>query len=176
MSNCKEFVLDDLMAITAIPVTVYNPAAVPGGSPSDVNSWLLTPVIPKAQFSPTLIGAVTIGQQPATTGGILIPIMRLTGKAKDDESDQTAGRLHKVTVNCQIDDRDLSRDASGLTVLDHLLTLERTPSHLLLTFRDKSRAFVQAGKDTYLCTVDRDGAKTTVQFRIECLMGIQMLV
>jgi len=169
MSNCKEFTLDDLMAITAIPVTDFNPAAVPGGSPSGVNSWLLTPVIPKAQFSPTLTRAITIGQQPATTGGILIPIMRGTGKAKDDESDQTAGRLHKVTVNCQIDDRNPS-------VWTNLLTLERTPSHLLLTFRDKSRAFVQANKDTYLCTVDRDGAKTSVQFRVECLMGIQMIV
>ena len=167
MPNCKEFVLDDLMAITAIPVTDFNPG---------FSGWQLQPVIAVAAFSPTLTRAITIGQRPATTGGILIPIMRLTGKAKDDESDQTAGRLHKVTVNCQIDDRDLSRDASGMTALDHLLSLERTPSHLLLTFRDKSRAFVQANKDTYLCTVDRDGAKTSVQFRIECLMGIQMLV
>lgn len=176
MPNCKEFFLDDMMAITAIPVTDFNPAAVPGGSPSGVNSWLLTPVIPKVQFSPILTRAITIGQRPATTGGILIPIMRGTGKAKDDESDQTASRLHKVTVNCQIDDRDLGLDASGMTVLDHLLALKRTPSHLLLTFRDKSRAFVQTNKDTYLCTVDRDGAKTSVQFRIECLMGIQMIV
>lgn len=166
MPTCKEFFLDDIMAICAIPVTDFNPAAVSGGS---INSWLLTPVIPKAQFSPTLTRAITIGQQPATTDGTLIPIMRGTGKAKDDESDQTAGRLHKVTVNCQIDDRDPS-------VWSNLLTLERTPSHLLLTFREKSRAFVQAGKDTYLCTVDRDGAKTSVQFRIECLMGIQMIV
>lgn len=169
MPTCKEFFLDDLMAITAIPVTIYNPAAVSGGSPLGVNTWLLTPVIPKAQFSPTLTRAITIGQQPATTGGTLIPIMRGTGKAKDDESDQTAGRLHKVTVSCQIDDRDPS-------VWTNLLTLERTPSHLLLTFRDKSRAFVQGSKDTYLCTVDRDGAKTSVQFRVECLMGIQMIV
>lgn len=158
MPNCKEFFLDDLMAITAIPVTDYNPSAA---------DFLLKPTIADVDFSPTLTRAITIGQQPA--GGTLIPIMRLTGKAKDDESDQTAGRLHKVTVNCQIDDRDPS-------VWTNLLTLERTPSHLLLTFRDKSRAFVQAGKDTYLCTVDRDGAKTSVQFRIECLMGIQMLV
>ncbi len=169
MSTCKEFALDDLMAITAIPVTDFNPAAVPGGYPSGINSWLLAPVIPKAQFSPTLTRAITIGQQPGTTGATLIPIMRLTGKAKDDESDQTAGRLHKVTVSCQIDDRDPS-------VWTNLLALERTPSHLLLTFRDQSRAFVQANKDTYLCTVDRDGAKTSVQFRIECLMGIQMIV
>lgn len=160
MSTCKEFVLDDLMAITAIPVTDFNPG---------FSGWQLQPVIAVASFSPTLTRAITIGQQAATTGGILIPIMRLTGKAKDDVSDQTAGRLHKVTVNCQIDDRDPS-------VWTNLLTLERTPSHLLLTFRDQSRAFVQASKDTYLCTVDRDGAKTSVQFRIECLMGIQMIV
>jgi len=160
MPTCKEFVLDDLMAITAIPVTDFNPG---------FSGWQLQPVIAVAAFSPALTRAITIGQQPATTGGILIPIMRLTGKAKDDESDQTAGRLHKVTVNCQIDDRDPS-------VWTNLLTLERTPSHLLLTFRDQSRAFVQASKDTYLCTVDRDGAKTSVQFRIECLMGIQMIV
>ena len=167
MPNCKEFFLDDVMAITAIPVTDYNPS---------VAAFQLKPTIADVDFSPTLTRAITIGQQSATDGGILIPIMRGTGKAKDDESDQTAGRLHKVTVNCQIDNRDLSRDDSGMTVLDHLLTLERTPSHLLLTFRDQSRAFVQASKDTYLCTVDRNGAKTSVQFRVECLMGIQMLV
>ncbi|MBP3212579.1 MAG: hypothetical protein J6M41_08470 [Prevotella sp.] len=167
MPNCKEFFLDDVMAVTAIPVTDFDPG---------FSDWQLQPVIAVGTFSPTITRAITIGQQPATTGGTLIPIMRLTGKAKDDESDQTAGRLHKVTVSCQIDDRDLSRDQKGLTVLDHLLTLERTPNHLLLTFRDLSRAFVQANKDTYLCTVDRDGAKTSVQFRIECLMGIQMIV
>ena len=160
MPSCKEFILDDVMAITAIPVTDYYPGS---------SGWQLQPVIAASAFFPTFTHAITIGQQPATTGGTLIPIMRLTGKAKDDESDQTAGRLHKVTVNCQIDDRDPS-------VWTNLLTLERTPSHLLLTFRDQSRAFVQASKDTYLCTVDRDGAKTSVQFRIECLMGIQMLV
>ena len=160
MSTCKEFHLDDVMAITAIPVTDFNPG---------FSGWQLQPVIAEAAFSPALTSAITIGQQPATTDGTLVPIMRGTGKAKDDESDQTAGRLHKVTVTCQIDDRDPS-------VWTNLLTLERTPSHLLLTFRDQSRAFVQASKDTYLCTVDRDGAKTSVQFRIECLMGIQMLV
>lgn len=160
MPSCKEFILDDVMAITAIPVTDFYPGS---------SGWQLQPVIAASAFFPTFTRAITIGQRPATTGGTLIPIMRLTGKAKDDESDQTAGRLHKVTVNCQIDDRDPS-------VWTNLLTLERTPSHLLLTFRDQSRAFVQASKDTYLCTVDRDGAKTSVQFRIECLMGIQMLV
>ena len=175
MSNCKEFFLDDLMAITAIPVTDFNPAAVPGGSPSGITSWLFAPVIPETLFSPTLTRAVTIGQQPATTGGILIPIMRLTGKAKDDESDQTAGRLHKVTVNCQIDDRDLSSDASGMTVLDHLLALERTPSHLLLTFRDQTQGFAQATADTYLCTVERDGAKTSVSIKVQNWMGIQII-
>lgn len=171
MPNCKEFFLDDAMAITAIPVSKISTASP--NSPA----LALTPTISHDFTQYFDADTITIGQVKVTRNvgeittayGILIPIMRGTGKAKDDESDQTAGRLHKVTVNCQIDDRDPS-------VWTNLLTLERTPSHLLLTFRDKSRAFVQANKDTYLCTVDRDGAKTSVQFRIECLIGIQMLV
>jgi len=169
MLSCKEFSLDDMMSITAIPVTDYDPGAVSGISSTDVVTWMLAPVIPKAQFLPVLTNSITIGQQPIDADGKLIPIIRLTGKAKDDETDQAAGRLHKVTVNCQVDERNPQ-------VWLSLLTLERTPSHLLLTFRDQSRAFVQGSKDTYLCTVDRDGAKISVQFRIECLMGIQMIV
>lgn len=176
MPTCKEFYLDDLMAITAIPVTSYNPAAVPVASPSGVTSWQLTPTITIEDFAPSWNGAVTIGLKPDATGVPLIPIIRASGKAKDDEKDSVAGRLHTVSVSCQVDDRDLSSDTAVLTILDRLLQLERTPSHLFLTFRDNSCAFVQASKDTYLCTVDRDGAKTTVQFRIECLMGIQMLI
>ena len=92
--------------------------------------------------------------------------MRFTGKAKDDESDSVAGRMHTVTVTCEVDDREFE-------VWDHLLTLERTYRHLILTFRDNSRAFVSSTQDTYLCSVERDGAKTTVTFRIQNLMGIQ---
>ena len=160
MTQCSEFVLDDLMAITAIPVADYSPGFA---------AWQLTPTIPSAGFSPTLTRAIVVGQQPAVAGGRLIPIMKLTGKAKDDESDSVAGRLHKVTVTCQADDRDPA-------VWDHLLALERTPSHLLLTFRDGTRGFAQATQDTYTCTVERDGAKTSVAFHIQCLMGIQLIV
>ena len=116
-----------------------------------------------------LSGSITIGLHPATPGGTLIPIMRKSGKAKDDESDSVAGRLHTVTVTCEADDRDSD-------VWNDLLTLERTPSHLLLTFRDNTRAFVAATQDTYLCTTERDGSKTSVTLRIQNLMGIQPLV
>lgn len=160
MTSCKEFFLDDVMAITAIPVIAFTPGTA---------SWQLTPTIPRASFSPTLTNAITIGLQPATAGGILIPIMRKTGKAKDEEDISVAGRLHSVTVNCEVDDRDSS-------VWGNLLALERTPSHLLLTFRDQSRAFVQSTQDTYHCTTERDGSKTTVAFKIQSLMGIQMVV
>ena len=160
MTTCKEFVLDDVMAITAIPVTDFAPGTA---------AWQLTPTIAKAGFSPSLSGSITIGLQPAVADRPLIPIIRTTGKAKDDEGDSVAGRLHTVTVTCQVDDRDFS-------IWNHLLTLERTPSHLLLTFRDKTQAFVSATQDTYTCTVDRDGAKTSVQFKIQNLMGIQMIV
>lgn len=159
MTTCKEY-RDDVMTITAIPVTDFNLGTA---------QWQLTPTIAKTGFSPTLSTAITIGTFPATTNGTLIPIVRTTGKAKDDESDSVAGRLHTVTVNCQVDERDTS-------VWDNLLTLERTPSHLLLTFRDGSQAFVAATKDSYIFTVDRDGAKTSVQFRIQNYMGIQTLV
>jgi len=161
MTNCKEFVLDDLMAVTAIPVSDFSPGFA---------AWQLTPTIPSAGFSPTLTRAIVIGQKPAVASGRLIPIVKLTGKAKDDESDSVAGRLHKVAVTCQVDDRD------GEVWAD-LLTLERRQSHLLLTFRDgTTRGFVQATGDTYICTVERDGAKTSVAFHIQNTMGIQLIV
>lgn len=164
MNNCSEFVLDDLMAITAVPVGNI-PASLPA---SPVNS--LAPTIAAAGFSPSLTGSITIGQKPAVSGGALVPIKRFTGKAKDDESDGVAGRLHTVSVTCDVDDRD------GAVWAD-LLRLERTQCHLLLTFRDGvTRAFVSASKDTYTCNVERDGAKTTVTFRIQNLMGIQLIV
>lgn len=159
MNNCKEFDLDDVMAVVAIPVTDYNPGTAP---------WQLRPVIPATGFSPTLTNAITIGIQAATTGGSLIPIRRKTGKAKDSTGDSVAGRLHTVNVNCEVDDRD------G-TVWADLLKLERTPAHLLLTFRGGIRAFVQGSIDTYHCEVERDGAKTQVSFKVQCLMGIQLI-
>lgn len=161
--SCKEFVLDDVMAITAIPIINIPASAI--GSPAN----RLTPTIAMAGFTPSLNNAITIGSQPALPGGALIPIRRLTGKAKDEESDSVAGRLHTVTVTCQVDDRE------GETWND-LLTLERTFRHLILTFRDGSRAFVSASQDTYLCSVEREGAKTSVTFRIQNLMGIQLFV
>ena len=164
MNNCKEFLLDDLTAITAIPVS-----DIPMGSPSSpANS--LTPTISAAGFSPTLTHAITIGLQAAAAGGTLIPIRRNTGKAKDDEQDTVAGRLHTVTVSCEVDDRD------G-TIWNHLLTLERTPCHLVVTFRDgTTRAFVAATEDTYLFNAERDGGKTTAAFKIQNMMGMQLLV
>ena len=159
MLSCKEFYLDDVMAITAIPIADF----VLGTS-----SWQLTPTINENYFSPTLSNAITIGLQAAEYGGILIPIMRKTGKAKDAESDSVAGRLHTVNVTCEVDDRESE-------VWNDLRILERTPSHLLLSFRDGNRAFVAATEDTYLCEVERDGAKTSVSFKIQNLMGIQLL-
>lgn len=164
MTNCQEFALDDLMAVCAIPV-----ADMPASDPeSPVNS--LTAVIASEGFHPVVTAATVIGQRPATENGRLIPIRRGTGKAKDDVSDSVAGRLHTVTVTCEADDRD------GAVWAD-LLHLERTPSHLLLTFRDgTTRAFVSASRDTYICTVERDGAKTAVTFKVQDIMGIQRIV
>jgi len=164
MTNCKEFVLDDVMAITAIPLANISASSVT----SPVNQ--LSPALPSSAIVPSMLSnSITIGLQPAVLGGTLIPIMRKSGKAKDDESDSVAGRLHAVTVTCEADDRDSD-------VWNHLLTLERTPSHLLLTFRDNTRAFVSATEDTYLCNVERDGSKTSITLMVQNLMGIQLLV
>lgn len=164
MTNCKEFVLDDVMAVTAIPLANISASSIT----SPVNQ--LSPTLPSSTIVPSMLSSsITIGLQPAVLGGTLIPIMRKSGKAKDDESDSVAGRLHTVTVTCEADDRDSD-------VWNHLLALERTPSHLLLTFRDNTRAFVSATEDTYLCNVERDGSKTSITLRVQNLIGIQLLV
>ena len=164
MTNCKEFMLDDLMAITAIPVA--NISTSDPASPA--NS--VGPTIIKSGFNPSFTGAIVVGLQPVTVGGALVPIRKHTGKAKDDEGDSVAGRLHTVTVNCEVDDRDGA-------VWAYLLALERTPSHLLLTFHDGvTQGFASATQDSYMCNVERYGAKTTVAFKIHNLMGIQLLV
>ena len=155
--SCKEYQLDDLMAITAVPV-----ANISASDPSSPVNRIGATV---PSFSPSLAGAITIGLHP----GADIPIVRDTGKAKDDESDSVAGRLHTVAVTCEVDDRDGA-------VWAPLLTLERSQRHLLLTFRGGARAFVSATRDTYICTVERNGAKTSVSFRIQNLMGIQLMV
>ena len=157
--SCKEFNLDDLLAITAIPVTDYS---------MGTRDWQLKPTILNTAFSPSLTNAITIGIMPATAGGKLIPIMRASGKAKDSEDDSVAGRKHSVSVSFEADDRESA-------VWNYLFSLERTPCHLLLTFRGGTRGFVAATEDTYMCEVDRSGGKTSVSFKIENLMGIQLI-
>lgn len=161
MSDCKEFLIG-VMTIAAIPVKETdddNTAHV-------VNQ--LTPYIKDATIP--LDNAVVFGLAAPSINTTLVPIVRMTGKAKDDESDSVAGRLHTVTVTCEVDPR-------GGEVWEKQLDLERNAHHLLLTFRDgTTQAFVSATKDTYLFTVERDGAKVSVKFRIQNLMGIQQLV
>lgn len=160
MSSCKEIQLDDVLAVVAVPLENI--------SAGDVSSPVNTLAPTVAAFTPSYAGAIAIGLQ-APAGVTLIPIERGSGKAKDDSSDSVAGRLHTVTVQCEADDRESS-------VWSHLLSLERTPRHLILSFRGGARAFVAATKDTYQCTVERDGAKTSVMFKIQCLMGMQLIV
>lgn len=175
MNNCKEFVIG-VLAITAIPVENISASGVNSAANS------LEPTVPAAGFAPKVKnsqneetdnpiydGAVTIGLQPVGKAS-LVPVMRDSGKAKDDEGDSVAGRLHTVTVNCEVDER-------GGEIWGKKLALERTPHHLLVTYRDGvTQAFAAAGEDTYLCNVERDGAKVTVAFRIQNLMGLQQLV
>lgn len=172
MTNCKEFVLDDLMAITAIPVSDISAS----DTYSPVNR--LTPTIPEDEFNPTLDNAIVIGRQAATADGVMVHIKRLSGKAKDDTSDSVAGRLHTVTVNCEVDERggEIWAPIAAMNNVPCSLRLERTPHHLLLSFRDGTQGFAVASEDTYQCTIERDGAKVGVNFKIQNLIGIQMLV
>lgn len=164
MANCKEFELEEVRAITAIPVSKYT-------------GMTLMPTIESSGFTPTIdSSAIVIGQRKAvsssngtTLTGSLVPIISGSGKVKDSEGDSTAGRLHTVTVSCEADDRDTDTWAV-------LLALERTPSHLLLTLRGGGRAFVWGDRDSYTCEVERDGAKTSVTLKIHNLMGLQMVV
>lgn len=165
-NNCGEYTLDDLLAVIAIPVSDYSLGTL---------SWQLKPTIPNTSISPPYTNAIVIGgirprdkDNNALAIKGLIPIKKETGKANDSEGDSTAGRLHTVSVSLEADDRDGS-------VWELLLALERTPSHLLLTFRGGQQAFVSATQDTYTCEVERDGAKTSVSFKIYNLMGIQLI-
>jgi len=151
------------MAIVAVPVSKYTPSG----------TSMLAPAITDAETLETLDGivdadAIVIGKS-SQNGSALIPIIRDTGKVKDSESLDTAGRLHTVNVECEVDNRD-----SEVWTLLH--RLERMAAHLLLTSRDGSRFFVQGSEDTYLCTVNRDGEKTSVSLKVQCMMGVQMLV
>jgi len=159
-NNCKEYIRD-ILSVTAIPVSDFNPGT---------SGWQLTPTVPSSGFSPTLANAIVIGRTPAVVNGAVIPIIRDTGKVDDSESDSVSGRLHTVKVTCDVDTR-------GAGVYDLLFTLERTPCHLLLTYGDGvTQAFVQATIDTYLCNTERDGSKVSVTLRVKNMMGAQVLV
>ena len=172
MTVCKEYFLDDTVAITAIPVD-----DIPGTSVSSP-ALQLTPTV--AKFTPTLTRAVTIGIMSAATGVPLIPIVKKTGKAKDDPGDAVAGRSHTVTVTCQVDDREFATTqklgGKDMNILDLLHYLELTPCHLMLTFRGGLQGFVAATHDSYHFDYSRDGAKTSATFKVHCPMGIQLMV
>ena len=177
MRNCLEFALDDLMAVTAIPVDKI-PMSTETSPALRLTKTFSFDFARSTYFDDDTIvigrsRAVRItgsgNRQTSTEVGMLIPIVRFSGKATDDEGDGVAGRLHTVKVTCEADDRDSA-------VWNDLLTLERTPSHLLLTFRDGvTQGFVSATKDSFLCEVSRDKAKTSVSIRIQNLMGIQLV-
>jgi hypothetical protein len=171
MSNCKEYMLDDLMAITAIPVSDI----AAGDVSSPVNK--LTPTLEEDEFGPSLDNAIVIGLMGGG-GAVLVPIKRLSGKVKDDVQDSVAGRGHTVTVTCEVDERggELWAPVPTLDNMPCSQRLERVAHHLLLSFRDGTRGFASCTDDTYLCTIDRDGAKVNVTFKIQNIMGVQLLM
>ena len=179
--NCLE-IFDDILSVTAIPVEEIPPSAdawrvektVTEHGTSDTfnaafeNKGNVMDGSELVDYSPNPDGTITIGISPDYPSGNLVPIIRNSGKVKDSPSDATAGRLHTVTVTCEVDDRD------G-TVWADLLKLERMPSHLLVTYRNGRRAFAEGTEDSYLCSVERSGAKTSVTLRVQNIMGLQLL-
>ena len=181
MNNCLE-IFDDILSVTAIPVAEILPSAdawrvgktvTEHGTSNTFNAAFENKKDVKdgsklVDYSPNPQGTITIGISPDYPSGNLVPIIRKSGKAKDGTSDSVAGRLHTVTVTCEVDDRD------G-TVWADLLRLERMPSHLYVTFRNGQKAFAEGTKDSYLCNVERNGAKTSVTLRVQNIMGLQLL-
>lgn len=155
MNPCSEYVLSGVAAITAIPVADYTSTA-----------YMLSPVIDGDGFDPIMDNAIVIGT--VASAGRIVPIVHSTGKLKDTTSDNVAGRLHNVSVECEADDRDTA-------TWPVIRQLERTPSHLILMLHDGSRVFVRATEDTYLCTVERGSGKAAISFKIQNLMGVQAI-
>jgi hypothetical protein len=151
--------MDEIIAVTAVPL---------GDVPVGDSAWQVAPVIPDDYFYASYAHAVTLGITPEISHGDFIPV-RKKGAVKDSESDSVAGRLHTVSISCEVDERDDE-------VPVKLLQLERTPSHLIVTFLDGSTAFCQGTEDTYRCDIDRDGAKTTVSFQVQNIMGLQRII
>ena len=97
MSSCKELPLDDMAAITAIPIENYS---------DDTYSYILSPTIVPADFNPIIDENTIVIGGVRTSDGALISIVHSTGSVKDSESNSVAGRLHTVSVECEVDDRD----------------------------------------------------------------------
>lgn len=161
MSSCIEFSFDNLSGIIALPLDAYTPGAE-----------MLLPVIPEGFFNPVIdLHTIAIGYTAniaGATAGALVELMPGTGEVRDSESLQVAGRLHTVTVDCKVDDRNQD-------VMTLLQILENVPHHLLLTSRNGKMAFVHATEDTYLCTTERDKGAISLQFVIKNLKGMQII-
>lgn len=158
--SCREFALDDVAAITAIPLTKYTET-----------DTLLSPVI--NTFSPVFdASTIVIGQvrqQVSGSGvGSLIPLISSSASVKDTETLGVAGRAHTSDVECEVDDRDAD-------VWQTIQTIERAAHHLILLCKSGDRFFVRASEDTYTCTTSRDGKKTSLSFKIHSLMGLQKI-
>lgn len=151
--------MDNMVAITAIPVDEFSVGS----------AALYGPTISEDDFAPPLTNAIVIGQYAAVDFGIVIPIIRNSGKVKDTEQDQVAGRAHNVSIQCEVDDRDSS-------LWQYIRQLERSAFHLILTLHDGSRVFVQVTRDTYQCTTERGDGKTSMQFKVHNLTGMQLVV
>ena len=154
---CQEFYLGEIISITAVPVSdlTLSTAAI------------FAPRILSGQWQVNYANAITIGTLKRSSE-TLVPIIRRSGKAKDEERDEVSGRSHSVDVSCEADDRAPSSWSA-------LRRLERGPFHLVLGFKSGGTGVVTSDRDSYSCYISRDGSETTVSFKLHNLSGIQIV-
>lgn len=164
MENCREFVRE-VVEITAVP-------------------WAKLAVAGAVMFSPTLDSsaspahysvaydayAVHIGTNAPTGVTSVIPLAYgKSAEVKDTEELSVAGRLHKVTIEAEV-------DARTAAAREALRKLELAEYGLVVTYRDRTKAIVAATRDTMRCTVERDKSTTNLTIAIQNFAGCQTLL
>ena len=152
---CTEIPLNELLAIDAVPVADMTVQA----------QYVLADTLPESGV--TVVKQNLIRIAAGAAGAKMIPLNPSErGKLKDDERDALPGRSHTITVDADINDLAATTRAA-------MRILERHPHSLLLSFRDGREAIVVTNPDSYVCTTTRDGSRTTINIRIQNVVGVQ---
>lgn len=145
----------EVLAVDAIPVSSL---VIPASS-------LLADPISLSAISFDARSVIRIAHEEDAANTVVM-IAGMRGSIKDDESDSVAGRIHTVTLTADVNESSASTRSS-------LRRLESRAHALLLYFRDGRMGLVQCDRDSYLTTVARGETHSSIQMRIQDLLGIQ---